>query len=150
MCVTQAFLSSVSFGHLRSLALASVLSEPSPSGDWAVAQGFALTEHARPSHPTESSSLRVLADPALRTGILLPVALHGRITPPQFLSATDILTHARRGLSPRYVVTFTVALSRPCGTDPEPRRFPNAEAIGLFSCVPSGTTSFRRVLMHLA
>jgi hypothetical protein len=28
-----------------------------PPGAWALAQGFAFIQHARPSHPTESSSL---------------------------------------------------------------------------------------------
>src|SRR5512134_2686112 len=49
-------------------------------GSWA--QGFAFTWHARPLHPTESSSLRgPHGFPALRTGSSLPVALHGRAFP---------------------------------------------------------------------
>ncbi len=49
-------------------------------GSWA--QGFACTWHARPSHPTESSSLRgPHGTPVLRTGISFPVALHGRAFP---------------------------------------------------------------------
>ena len=57
------------------------------------AQGFAVTWLARPSYHTESSSsLGSLEPRSLRTGILLPVALHGRITPPQFLSTTGPVT----------------------------------------------------------
>ena len=49
-------------------------------GSWA--QGFAFTWHARPSHPTESSSFRgPHGTPVLRTGSSFPVALHGRAFP---------------------------------------------------------------------
>jgi len=62
-------------------------------GSWA--QGFACTWYARPSHPTESSSFRgPHGTPVLRTGISFPVALHGRVSSPQFLSITGWLTLA--------------------------------------------------------
>jgi len=54
---------------------------------------------------------------ALRTGSSLPVALHGRISPPQFLSATGPSTLAWLGLSPSYVVDFTAARCRPYGAE---------------------------------
>jgi hypothetical protein len=38
--------------------------------------------------PPNRVHFRALGPLALRTGILLPVALHGRLSPPQFLSAT--------------------------------------------------------------
>jgi hypothetical protein len=74
------------------LALASVFELP-PAGAWAWAQGFAFKSHARLSHQTESSSLSgPLGSRLLRTGISLSVALHGRLAPPQLLSATGRLT----------------------------------------------------------
>lgn len=63
------------------------------SGAWASAHGFAFAWHARPSYHTESSSRMGSPEPqSLQTGSSLPVALHGRITPPQFLSATGPVT----------------------------------------------------------
>ena len=70
--------------HPQTLALASVVYIATVSfqsvGSWA--QGFAFPWHTRPSHPTESSSLRgPHRTPVLRTGISFPVALHGRAFP---------------------------------------------------------------------
>jgi hypothetical protein len=70
-----------------------------------------------PSHPTESSSgCGSFRASFLWTGSSLPVAPHGRFTPPQLLSTTGRLTPAWRGLSPRRVDAFTVAPGRPYGT----------------------------------
>lgn len=89
----RAFVSSlfVSSAYLIGFYLG-IAAAPAP-GAWVSAQGFAFTWHARPSYHTESSSsLGSLEPRSLRTGSLLPVALHGRITPPQFLSATGPVT----------------------------------------------------------
>jgi hypothetical protein len=70
------------------------------SGAWVSTQDFAVTEPARPSYHTESSSsLGSLEPRPLRTGTLLPVALHGRFTPPQFLSTTGSVTLILTGTS---------------------------------------------------
>src|SRR6266571_5142746 len=42
-------------------------------------------------------TFRLLRASLLRTGSSLPVALHGRISPPQLLSATGLLTLTLRG-----------------------------------------------------
>ena len=83
------------FSSVRCAGLSPLLCEGLRLGAWAAAQGFAITEHARPLPPTESSSLP--EPPGLRvfeTGSSLPVALHGRLSPPQLLSATGLVTLA--------------------------------------------------------
>jgi len=92
------FVSSVASAGLTGFYLG-IAAAPAP-GAWVSAQGFAFTWHARPSYHTESSSsLGSLEPRSLRTGSLLPVALHGRITPPQFLSATGPVTLILTGTS---------------------------------------------------
>src|SRR5215218_8377187 len=89
MCVSRLFVRLFRLFSPRCLA-STPASLPSPFRAWVSAQGFAITELARPSHHTESSSRIGLTEPcSLRTGPLLPVALHGRFTPPQFLSTTE-------------------------------------------------------------
>lgn len=72
------FFSSLSAGFGLGLLL-----RPSLFRAWALRlKASRLPWHARPSHPTESSSLRgPHGTPALRTGISFPVALHGRAFP---------------------------------------------------------------------
>jgi hypothetical protein len=76
-----------------------IFAAPVP-GAWVSAQGFAITELARLSYHTGSSSRLGSSEPrSLRTGSLLPVALHGRITPPQLLSTTGPVTLIPTGTS---------------------------------------------------
>jgi len=83
MCASGIFFRHRFFSSLSAGFGLGLLYRPSllqSMGSWA--QGFAYPWHARPSHPTESSSFRgPHGTPVLRTGISFPVALHGRAFP---------------------------------------------------------------------